>query len=46
MAMMDAARAMIGDGVPAFEVALATAVAALLAGHYQGLRVLLQIHFL
>ena len=37
MAMMDAARAMIGAGVPAFEVALATAVAALLAAHYQDL---------
>jgi Xaa-Pro dipeptidase len=52
MAMMDAARAVIGDGVPEYEVALATtaagtrAAAALLAAHYQDLRMSPQMHFL
>jgi Xaa-Pro dipeptidase len=52
MAMMDAARATIGDGVPEFEVALATtaagtrAAAALLAEHYEDLRMSPQMHFL
>ena len=52
MAMMDAARATIGDGVPEYEVALATtaagtrAAAALLAAHYQDLRMSPQMHFL
>ena len=52
MAMMDAARATIADGVPEFEVALATtaagtrAAAALLAAHYQDARMSPQMHFL
>jgi Xaa-Pro dipeptidase len=52
MAMMDAARATIGDGVPEFEVALATtaagtrAAAALLAEYYQDNRMSPQMHFL
>jgi Xaa-Pro dipeptidase len=52
MAMMDAARATIGDGVPEFEVALATtaagtrAAARLLAEHYQDPRMSPQMHFL
>jgi len=52
MAMMDAARATIADGVPEFEVALATtaagtrAAAALLAEHYQDHRMSPQMHFL
>jgi Xaa-Pro dipeptidase len=52
MAMMDAARATIGDGVPEFEVALATtaagtrAAAALLAENYPDHRMSPQMHFL
>jgi Xaa-Pro dipeptidase len=52
MPMMDAARATIGDGVPEYEVALATTAAgtraavALLAAHYQDLRMSPQMHFL
>lgn len=52
MAMMDAERATIGDGVPEFEVALATtaagtrAAAALLAEHYPDHRMSPQMHFL
>jgi Xaa-Pro aminopeptidase len=46
MAMMDAARAVIGNGVPEYEVALATTAAALLAAHYQDLRMSPQMHFL
>jgi Xaa-Pro dipeptidase len=46
MAMMDVARAVIGNGVPEYEVALATTAAALLAAHYQDLRMSPQMHFL
>jgi Xaa-Pro dipeptidase len=52
MAMMDAARATIADGVPEYEVALATTAAgtrtaaALLAEHYHDTRMSPQMHFL
>lgn len=52
MAMMDAARSTIDDGMPEFEVALATtaagtrAAARLLVDHYQDKRMSPQMHFL